>query len=274
MQNKSTSSPEVLWELFHENSKVSHSGAHPTYRMWPSDTAIVDVMNNLQAVQAFTDYPKVTLPANMPCATKNFDAVLTERASARCFSGGFLNLAQVAKVLFMAYGITYSKAGTRFPRDLRTIPSGGALYPLEIFLTALRVSELEDGLYHYNPEAHNLDTIATHAGGNTFNSLFVQQEPANSASVVLYVAAYFARTTFKYGDRGYRFALLEAGHLAQNAILTATEMGVASATLGGYFDRDVDRYLGLDGINQSVIYTLLLGTGKLNRDPVDQDSIR
>ncbi len=229
-------------------------------------------MRNLQAVQPFRDCTKVLLPRQMPAATKSFDEALLQRETARSFSGGQISLTQLAKILFMSYGITYSKAESRFPRDLRTIPSGGALYPLEMYFASLNVSELEPGLYHFNPEEHNLDFLEAHDVNHSIDALFVQKEPAHSAAAVLFIAAYFSRTTFKYGDRGYRFALLEAGHLAQNALLTASEMGLGCAPIGGYFDRDVDRYLGLDGINQSVVYVILLGEPKVNREMVSSDS--
>ena len=76
----------------------------------------------------------------------------------------------------------------------------------------------------------------------------------------MFVTAVFFRSTFKYGDRGYRFVLLEAGHLAQNACLAAAALGLAAAPIGGYFDRDVDRQLRLDGLSESSVYALLLGT--------------
>jgi SagB-type dehydrogenase family enzyme len=73
------------------------------------------------------------------------------------------------------------------------------------------------------------------------------------------VAAVFGRTRFKYGLRGYRFALLEAGHVAQNVVLTATALGLAAVPLGGFYDRPTDEFLGLDGVNESTLYTIALG---------------
>jgi SagB-type dehydrogenase family enzyme len=87
----------------------------------------------------------------------------------------------------------------------------------------------------------------------------VQQDLVESAAAVIFITAIFARSTFKYGDRGYRFILLEAGHLAQNANLAAQGMGLATTNIGGYADRLVDRYLDLDGLNESTVYVLLIG---------------
>ena len=71
----------------------------------------------------------------------------------------------------------------------------------------------------------------------------------------------FGRTRFKYGLRGYRFALLEAGHVAQNLLLAATALGLAAVPLGAFFDRRADVFLRLDGVNESTLYTIAVGSG-------------
>ena len=71
---------------------------------------------------------------------------------------------------------------------------------------------------------------------------------------MIFVAAVFGRTRFKYGVRGYRFALLEAGHVGQNVLLAATALGLGAVPLGGYYDRLTDEFLGLDGVNESTLY--------------------
>jgi SagB-type dehydrogenase family enzyme len=69
----------------------------------------------------------------------------------------------------------------------------------------------------------------------------------------------FERSTFKYGERGYRFVLLEAGHVAQNLSLTACALGMGCVNIGGFFDRKVDELLELDGLHQSTIYMAGVG---------------
>jgi SagB-type dehydrogenase family enzyme len=69
----------------------------------------------------------------------------------------------------------------------------------------------------------------------------------------------FWRTRFKYGLRGYRFALLEAGHVVQNVLLACTALGLAAVPVGGFYDRPVDALLGADGVNESVVYAVSLG---------------
>lgn len=253
------SGTDANWELFHENSKTSFVELHPTFKLWPTDDVIVGHMKRLRRVKPFADFPKIELPRHMPASTKNFDDILFQRHTARAFAPQPIGLEQLAKVLIMSYGLNRSNEGTHFPRPFRVIPSGGALYPLEIFVHACRVDGLAAGLYHYDPEDHTLDVLRQQDESEKIIPLFVQQDLAKDAAAIFFIVAVFARSTFKYGDRGYRFVLLEAGHLAQNANLTAREMGLVTANIGGFADRSVDRYLGLDGLNESAIYLMLLG---------------
>jgi len=251
---------EPLWELFHENSKQSVYERHPTFGRHPSDDRVVSVMRGLRRVKPYTDRLELELPRSWAPARAGLDEVMAGRESARGFGAGSVELADLAKVLWMSYGVTRDNEGSPFPRPFRTIPSGGALYPLELYVCAERVEGLDRGIYHYDAEDHALDVLRTGLALDELSRLLVQWELAQSCAAMVLVSAIFGRSTFKYGDRGYRFVLIEAGHLAQNAILTAQGAGLSAVPVGGYRDRDVDRYLGFDGLSESVVYVLLLGT--------------
>jgi SagB-type dehydrogenase family enzyme len=249
----------AVWELFHENSKMGRRERHSIFALPPSDEAVVQVMNQLRTVKPYQDFPKIKLPDELPASVKSFDEVVVGRSSARRFGAGSIHLVELAKALFMGYGITRDNADNHFPRPFRTIPSGGALYPLEIYLHATRVEGLEPGLYHFDPEDLTLDVLRVGDEAERLASSAFQRELVLDAAAILLISAVFIRSTFKYGDRGYRFVYLEAGHLAQNVMLTMRERGLAATPLGGYVDREMDRHLGLDGLSESVIYGLLLG---------------
>jgi SagB-type dehydrogenase family enzyme len=249
----------ALWELFHENSKMSRYERHPTYGVHPSDEDVVSVMLQLRRTRPFADAPKISLPTQVPRSTRDLDDVLQDRVTARAFGPGSIDLAELAKVLFMSYGVTRTNEGTHFPRPFRIVPSGGALYPLELYVQASRVAGLDAGLYHYDPEDHSLDVLRVGDEGEHVSQFFFQPDLAAGAAAIVFVSAVFHRSEFKYGDRAYRFVLLEAGHLGQNAIVCAVELGLGVAPIGGFLDRDVDRYLGFDGLTESTIYVVMLG---------------
>ncbi len=73
------------------------------------------------------------------------------------------------------------------------------------------------------------------------------------------MTAVFDRTCAKYGDRGYRYVYLDAGHLCQNMWLTAVADGLGMVTVGGYYDRLTNRLLQIDGYTEATIYIALFG---------------
>jgi SagB-type dehydrogenase family enzyme len=70
----------------------------------------------------------------------------------------------------------------------------------------------------------------------------------------------FMRSMCKYGARGYRFALLEAGHQAENICLMAVQLGLGSLCIGGFHDTSVNDILGIDGRLHAALYCVAVGT--------------
>ena len=95
--------------------------------------------------------------------------------------------------------------------------------------------------------------------GGEVAACMLQRDVVREAAVVVLLAGFFDRVTFKYGDRGYRFTLLEAGHVAQNLNLAAGACGWGALNLGGCYDREVDDLIGLDGVSASAVYAVALG---------------
>jgi SagB-type dehydrogenase family enzyme len=153
---------------------------------------------------------------------------------------------------------SYSASSYQAEVTRRPIPSGGALYPLELYVIALAVEGLEPCVSHYNPFRHSLEVLAPIGLAEVRTSL-VDPMLADRAAVLIVVTAMFWRSRFKYGPRGYRFALLEAGHLVQNAVLAAASLEVDALPLGGFYDRQLDSFVGADGLDEASVYALLLG---------------
>jgi SagB-type dehydrogenase family enzyme len=191
----------------------------------------------------------------------SLESVIAGRRSRRAFGSEPMGLDRLAALLHAAYGVTGAleseEHGLAYP--VRTVPSGGALYPLEVYVATLRVVGLEPGLYHFDPLAPGLETRRLGLLAEELAELSTHAEIVSSCAVLFFVAAIFGRTRFKYGLRGYRFALLEAGHLGQNVLLAAGALGLAAVPLGGFYDRPTDTFLELDGVNESTLYTLAIG---------------
>jgi SagB-type dehydrogenase family enzyme len=184
---------------------------------------------------------------------------LRGRRSQRGFGSGGLTLLELATVLHAAYGVT-SPATSDDPQPLRAVPSGGALYPLEVYAVLARVEGAEPGLYHLDPLRHALEVLSLGPSPvAVMKEAAIYPEIVEGCAATLLVTGMFWRSRFKYGLRGYRFALLEAGHVAQNVLLMCAALELAAVPIGGFYDRPIDVLLGADGVNESVVYAVCLG---------------
>lgn len=181
---------------------------------------------------------------------------LATRRSVGGTSPAELPFEDLASLLHAGYGVT----GETEPatRSRRTAPSGGALYPLEIYVATQRVTAVAPSLCHYDPSRHCLEQLRTLALPCELDPITPSVELLATSAAVLVVAASFWRSRIKYGVRGYRFTLLEAGHVAQNVLLAASALDLPALPLGGFFDRRVDELVGLDGVRESSLYLLLV----------------
>jgi SagB-type dehydrogenase family enzyme len=183
------------------------------------------------------------------------DATLTDalaaRRSARSPGVAALTLQHLGTLLGSAYGVSGRLDGHR--QTLRTAPSAGALYPLELYVAAQRVDGLDESLLHYDPLRHVLELLRP-LDGAELDGLTPYGDIVRESAALIIVAAMFWRSRFKYGARAYRFTLLEAGHVGQNLSLAAAALGVSTVPLGGFYDRRVDSLLGIDGVHEAAIY--------------------
>ena len=176
---------------------------------------------------------------------------LRQRRSVRAYRGQPLTLQQVAQLLWAAQG-------HNAPSGLRTAPSAGALYPLELLLMTGAVSGLDAGVYRYRPRQHVLQLL--HAGDRRdrlARAALGQSWVADSAAVLIITAVY-ERTTRKYGERGKRYVHIEIGHAAQNVLLQAASLGLGAAVVGAFDDAAVASLLDLPAPEQP-FYLLPVG---------------
>jgi SagB-type dehydrogenase family enzyme len=252
-------SPSDPAEEFHEASKLYPS----TIARQSVGVARLAAQPALQAATARAGkrnrhLPARLLPRPVYPGTSLADAIGARR-SARSFAPGPVTLEALATLLHASYGVTGPPDGEEATAALRAVPSGGALYPLEVYVLAARVEGLAEGLYHFVPLRSVLETLPPDDPLPRLRSSLAYPEILDGSALTVLVTAMFWRTRFKYGLRGYRFALLEAGHVMQNLLLVATALGLGAVPIGGLFDRQVDDLLGVDGVDESVLYAAHVG---------------
>jgi SagB-type dehydrogenase family enzyme len=140
------------------------------------------------------------------------------------------------------------------------VASGGALYPLELYVVALKIDGLEPGIYHYGVEAGDLDVVRAGEFLPALKEVVTWEGiDIDNASLAIIVTAAFRRNTAKYRDRGYRLILMEAGEAAQNLCLLATSMDLGACLLGGFNDDLLSQFLGIDGVEEAPLLPVLVG---------------
>jgi SagB-type dehydrogenase family enzyme len=187
-------------------------------------------------------------------------ALLARRRTRPHFAAQPLPFEHVALLLRAAYGITGSvplPGGGE--QSFRAAPSAGALFPLEIYPLVFDCVDLAGGLYHYDPLRDVLELLGSGEQRAAFAQTLPMRELAERCAIALVVSAMFWRSRFKYGQRGYRFTLLEAGHVVQNVLLAAEALELAAVPVGGFFDRKVAELLDIDGVNEAPLYVVPIG---------------
>ena len=179
---------------------------------------------------------------------------LAQRRSIRNYSSDPLSLEAVSKLLWAAQGITSDSGG-------RTAPSAGALYPLEIYLVAGNVQGLSPGVYHYLPAGHELVPVRGEDIREALSQASLGQAPVKNGAIDIVISAVYDRTSAKYGERGIRFAHMEAGHCAQNILLQAAALGLGAVPVGAFDDDRVKQVLGL-AADESPLYIIPAGNQK------------
>jgi len=171
------------------------------------------------------------------------ERALGERRSVREYAKGPLTLVELGQVLWAAQGVTEPQDD--WPSGLRTAPSAGALYPLELYVLAVEVEDLEVGLYRYAPSEHALQPVSGRDLRKALGRAALRDRAIASASAVLVVAAEYGRTEVKYGERAERYVHIEVGAVAQNVHLQSVSLGLGTVIIGAFHDDAVKGALGL-----------------------------
>lgn len=209
----------------------------------------------------FKTYPrfnKVKLAKVFPKKEISLLDVLKNRRSIRMFSDTAMSIKDLSYLLLYSSGII--NPGVVVDESRRPYPSAGARYPLEIYPLVLNDSDgVKAGLYHYNVKDHILEIILEEDLKQWLLEATGNFKPIIKASVVLIITGVLDRTRVKYGDRGYRYVLMEAGHIAQNSLLLATGLGMASLAIGGFVDSKVTELLNLELVKEVPLYMIVMG---------------
>jgi SagB-type dehydrogenase family enzyme len=231
------------------------------YHQW-SKPGIIDALGSVanwgQPVELYKSYPGapvVKLPAPDLEGGLTASRAIATRRSTRDYAPTTMSAAELSRLLFLTSGIGADKYGNA----RRTAPSSGALYPIEVYAVVHRVDGIEPGVYHYAYREHALEQVRAGDFRQHVVDHGIAQEFLGACGVVLYLTMIMQRMRPKYQDRSYRYGLLEAGHIGENAYLAATSMGLGACGVGAFMDDAMNGMLGADGIEEAAVYMLAVG---------------
>jgi SagB-type dehydrogenase family enzyme len=193
----------------------------------------------------------IKLPQPFSHGQISVEKTLSERRSIRYYKNLPISLANLSQLLWAAQGMSGSKG-------LRTAPSAGALYPLEVSVVAGNVSGLLPGTYVYKPESNELLKISGGDKRRELSGAAGGQSAITQAAAVLVISAVYERTMTKYGERGIRYVHMEAGHAAENVYLQAVSLDLGTVAIGAFDDDGVKRAANLT-IREQPLYLMPVG---------------
>jgi SagB-type dehydrogenase family enzyme len=238
-------------KFFHRASKDTSDGGAVRIpkdtKDWPEEWKTV-------VYKSYGKLLQLPLPATFNSALFTH---IAQRQSRDAFSGVALSLKELSSILKYSCGeIGPTESGMIH----RAQPSGGARYPIEAYVLVFQESaELPTGVYHYNVKHHSLDIVWKRQFSKKDIANLFSYEWVQNSSAALILTGVFSRTKMKYGQRGLRYVLLEAGHIGQNVYLTSQELGIGCTAMGGSKDGMIEDLLGIDGESESLVYSLILG---------------
>ena len=249
----------ALWDfhdlLFHTRSTEGRQ-ASPIGGLY----AYSDLMAPLPAVRRPWPGRAIELDGTATPAPSPFATLLDARHSIRDFDEDHpVTLGELATLLQTAARV---RAKWTAPSDMgeegpevsyasRPYPSGGAAYPLELYLAVNKSEGLARGFYHYDAERHTLTPIEVRP--QDLEAQLSDAEFAIGASgtppILIVIAARFGRVSWKYSSVAYSLILKDVGVLMQTLYLTATDMGLGGCAIG---TNNIDRFARMTGLEFSI----------------------
>lgn len=249
-------SDENIAELFNENTKLYPD--IPTDFDPKKEYSLAEIRAMTSSGRQYRSSVRLRCDPSEP-NTASLSETIYNRRTIREIADQSLSLDRLSRVLIDTNGVTGKEENAGIRLMLRSSPSAGALYPVEIYVFCNNVIDAPRGLYHFNPQTMELVMIRPEHSGGELAHICCDQLIAQSAPAVIVFTTVIQRSLSKYGARGYRYALLEVGHAAQNMLLSCSAYGLACMTTGGFYDDQLNMILGVDGIDETAMYVAFLG---------------
>ncbi|MES2318735.1 MAG: SagB family peptide dehydrogenase [Pseudomonadota bacterium] len=254
---------DCQYEIFNENAKYYRAtmrGIGMRINDFLSNPATIKL--HISGVKNYAGFAPLALPAPQPAPAAGLSAILARRRSVAQF-GKALGGAELATLLKYALAANAKVAPSIAPEEVmhrKPYASGGGLYPVEFYVVMLDVEGVKPCVAHYDGVADRLRVLREDITIDEVNAVMTTPFAAGEApAAIIFMSGVFQRSTNKYGNKGYKFALIEAGAAGQTLQLVATALQLNSLFWGSFYDDEVERLLGIDGVTESVITSFIVG---------------
>lgn len=192
---------------------------------------------------------RMNLPKPRLIGDVSVEEAIKHRRTIRSYLSKPLSTEQLSQIFWAAQGITEDRGYKR------SAPSGGALYPMDIYAVVgdNGVQGMKTGIYHYDPHNHAAMLVTegdfrADVAMASLSQMWMARAPLN-----LVITSEYRRITSKYGSRGERYAMIEAGHIGQNIFLQAEALGLRAGIVGAFHDKDVIRIMKIDRSHEPLL---------------------
>jgi len=205
-------------------------------------------------------FVELPLPDTWNAAPLTITQAIANRKSVREFSEIPLETEELSYLLWCTQGVKEVIPGKA---TFRTVPSAGARHPFETYLLVNNVRGVAPGLYRFLAIEHKLAWLKSHVEtAEALTAGCLGQTMVKRGAAAFFWTAVQYRMTWRYGERGYRYIFLDAGHVCQNLYLASEAVGCGTCAIAAFDDEAVNAVLGLDGVEQFVIYSAVVGKKK------------
>jgi SagB-type dehydrogenase family enzyme len=193
----------------------------------------------------------LSLPSPSRKGTVSVEEALSSRRTHRSFHGRALTVKEFAQMLWAAYGVTAVTPGGQ----LKTAPSAGASYPIDIYAVVGEggVEFVAPGVYHYRPESHSVRSVKSGDVRTQVAAACLRQMWMAPAPLLIVITGEYARCSAKYGPRGVIYTQIEAGHVGQNVFLQAEALCLKAGIVGAFEKEDLGQALHIPAAHEPLL---------------------
>jgi SagB-type dehydrogenase family enzyme len=244
--------------IYHESSKIQriHKAEDFIFAPYKIDTELFNIIK--QGVKEIP-FPltRYMLPNTDGKKEKvSLEELILKRRSNKPRSDVPISLEDLSHLLQFSYGVTGTVRDKKYQVDLpvRAAPSGGGLYPIDLYFLSRNIEGVEKGIYYYNPHEHSINKVLDLENEEYLSFIGgASQSELKASSIMFLLVGNFPRNQWKYRERGYRIVHLDCGHLSQTLLLNAVNLQMVAKPIMGFVDDYFNELLNINGIDESVL---------------------